>query len=582
MARRSASQSDDLLKVETGSLYPALHRLEKKGWLKSEWGISEANHKAKYYQLTAAGKAQLSRQRDKWAQFVDVIGKIMNPAVGTNAMRPNDNDLDEEIRGHLAINVQQRIERGEKPEAARLAALREFGYVPQLRDEMRRVWYGRWFDMGAALAQDMRVGLRSLMRAKGMAATVVITLALGIGANAAIFSVVRGVLMRPLVNRDEARLVYLRQSATGLGSDNVTFSVPEIKDIRAGATTIEAFGEFSTVEFTLVGLGDPRVIQAGVVDGHYFDVMGLRPVIGRLVEPSDEGLNAAGVAVLTNRFWKNSLNSDPSVVGKTIQLGARSATVIGVLEPSIPYPADTEIIANMVTSPHHMGATMVTLRTHRMTQLFGRLKPGVTIEAARAEMTALHASIVEPASGFLPASLGYAVERHRVARSDCGAGAAGIAGAARRRRGRIHHRVLERRQPDPCSIGSARRRACRSRRAWRQPRCAATDVAGGEPRAVRRRRHPWRAARTAVGRDRRALCRTLLGSRARSVGRFHACYGWAPRSRWRRRCCSLTSPGCRPATHRLDRAWPRAPCASPPAPTGGCACSPPPRLRSVS
>ena len=77
-------------------------------------------------------------------------------------MRPNDHDLDEEIRGHLAINVQQRIERGENPEAARLAALREFGYVPQLRDDMRRVWYGRWFDMAAALGQDMRVGLRSL------------------------------------------------------------------------------------------------------------------------------------------------------------------------------------------------------------------------------------------------------------------------------------------------------------------------------------------------------------------------------------------------------------------------------------
>ncbi len=303
-----ASQSDDLLKVETGSLYPALHRLEKKGWLKSEWGISEANHKAKYYQLTAAGKAQLSRRarqvgaaRRRHRQDHEPRGGHR----GLSAMRPNDNDLDEEIRGHLAINIQQRIERGEKPEAARLAALREFGYVPQLRDEMRRVWYGRWFDLGAAMVQDMRVGLRSLMRAKGMAATVVITLALGIGANAAIFSVVRGVLMRPLVNRDEARLVYLRQSAAGLGVDNVTFSVPEIKDIRARATTIEAFGEFSTVEFTLVGLGDPRVIQAGVVDGHYFDVMGLRPVIGRLVEPSDEGLNAAGVAVLTNRFWKN-------------------------------------------------------------------------------------------------------------------------------------------------------------------------------------------------------------------------------------------------------------------------------------
>ena len=133
--------------------------------------------------------------------------------MANSRMRPDQHELDEEIRGHLAINIKERIDRGEDPEAARVAALREFGYVPHLREEMRRVWYGRWFDMADALAQDMRVGLRSLMRAKGLAATVVITLALGIGANAAIFSVVRGVLLRPLVNRGEDRLVYVRQSA---------------------------------------------------------------------------------------------------------------------------------------------------------------------------------------------------------------------------------------------------------------------------------------------------------------------------------------------------------------------------------
>ncbi len=117
-------------------------------------------------------------------------------------MRPDDRELDEEIRGHLAISVKEWIERGEDPEAARLAALRELGYVPAIRDSMRRVWYSRWFDAAAGLAQDMRIGLRSLLRAKGLAATVVVTLALGIGANAAIFSVVRGVLLRPLVNRE--------------------------------------------------------------------------------------------------------------------------------------------------------------------------------------------------------------------------------------------------------------------------------------------------------------------------------------------------------------------------------------------
>jgi predicted permease len=309
-------------------------------------------------------------------------------------MRPDERDLDEEIRGHLALSIKERIERGEDPEAARVAALREFGYVPAIRDSMRRVWYSRWFDASAALVQDMRIGLRSLLRTKGLAATVVVTLALGIGANAAIFSVVRGVLLRPLVNRGEDRLVYIRQSAPGLGAANITFSVPEIVDFKSRVTTIEAFGDFSTIDFTMLGFGEPRVVQAGVVGGSYFEVMGLRPVLGRLLNASDDGPDAAGAAVLTHRFWTISLNSDRTVIGKTIRLGPRTATVVGVLEPSVPYPADTEIIANVVTSPHHLGATMVTGRTHRMTELFGRLAAGASLEDARAELTAIHAAML--------------------------------------------------------------------------------------------------------------------------------------------------------------------------------------------
>src|SRR6059036_597128 len=136
------------------------------------------------------------------------------------------------------------------------------------------------------------------------------------------------------------------------------------------------------------------MVKAGVVGGSFFDVMGLRPVLGRLLNADDDGPEAAGAAVLTYRFWATSLNSDPSVIGKTIRLGPRTATVVGVLEPAVPYPADTEIIANVVTSPHHLGATMVTNRTHRMTELFGRLAPGVSVEAARAELTAVHAAMV--------------------------------------------------------------------------------------------------------------------------------------------------------------------------------------------
>jgi predicted permease len=320
-------------------------------------------------------------------------------------MRPDERDLDEEIRGHLALSVRERIERGEHPEAARLAALREFGYIPAIRDSMRRVWYGRWLDSAAALGRDMRIAFRSLLRARGLAATVVVTLALGIGANAAIFSVVRGVLLRPLVNRDEDRLLYIRQTAPGIGAENLTFSVPEVNDLTSRVNTISAFGDFSTVSFTMIGLGaEPRVVRAGVVGGAFFDVMGLRPVLGRLLNAQDDGPEAAGVAVLTHRFWTTSLNSDPTVIGRAIRLGPRTATVVGVLEPSVPYPADTEIVSNVVTSPHHLGATMVTNRSHRMTELFGRLAPGASLEQARAELTAAHAAIVREHPEAYPAN----------------------------------------------------------------------------------------------------------------------------------------------------------------------------------
>jgi putative ABC transport system permease protein len=243
--------------------------------------------------------------------------------------------------------------------------------------------------------QDIKFALRSLARTMGLTATVVLTLALGIGANAAIFSVVRGVLLKPLVNRDEDRLIYIRQSARGTGTENATFSVPEIQDLRERVKSLSTFGDFSTIGFTMVGLGEPRVVRAGVVGGSYFEVMGLHPVVGRLLDARDDGPNAAGAAVLTYRFWTTGLGSDPSVLGKTVRLGSRSATIVGVLEPSVPYPAETEIIANVVTSPHHLSATMVTGRVHRMTELFGRLAPGASLESAQAELRAVHAAIVK-------------------------------------------------------------------------------------------------------------------------------------------------------------------------------------------
>jgi len=250
----------------------------------------------------------------------------------------------------------------------------------------------------AAFFGDLKVALRSLARNPALWLTVALTLALGIGANAAIFSIVRGVLLRPLVNRDEDRLIYIQQSAPGLQVDNATFSIPEITDISTHLKTVSKIGTFSTIDFTAEGFGETREIHAGVVDGNYFEVMGLKPVLGRLLDARDDGPNAAGAVVLTYKFWVTGLHADPNVLGKVIRLGSmmetRSATIVGVLEPSIPYPADTEIIANIVTSPHHLSATMVQGREHRMTEVFGRLASDANLKSSRAELRTGYAAMM--------------------------------------------------------------------------------------------------------------------------------------------------------------------------------------------
>ena len=265
---------------------------------------------------------------------------------------------------------------------------------------------------------ELKVGARSLARVKGLTVTVVLTLALGIGANAAMFSLVRAVLLRPLVNRDEDHLIYIRQSAPGVGDDNSTFSVPEIMDLSSRLKTLTSFGDFSTLGFTMTGLGEPRTVTAGVVGGSYFQTMGLRPVLGRLLDAHDDGPNAAGAVVLTYRFWTTALKSDATVLGKTVRLGSfldtRPATVVGVLEPCVPYPQDTEIIANIVTSSHHLSATMVTGRIHRMTELFARLAPGADLETARAELRTVYGGMKSAHPDAYPAKADYRISAVRL------------------------------------------------------------------------------------------------------------------------------------------------------------------------
>ncbi len=258
------------------------------------------------------------------------------------------------------------------------------------------------------LFRDVRYAARSLLRAPVFTVAAVLTLALGIGANTAVFSVVRGVLLRPLPHADGDRLVYLRQSAELAGVDNTTFSVPEILDLQpAGA--LQGIAESSAMGFNLTARGEPRQVLAAIVSGNYFDVMGLGPSLGRVLDEGDDGAEAAPVIVLTYDYWMRAFGGDPGVVGEAVDLGGRAATVVGVVQPAPQYPDRTDVLVNMVTSPHHLSATMVHGRTHRMTEVFARLSPGSTVQQAQTEVDQIEARLHDEYPEAYEAAAGYRV-----------------------------------------------------------------------------------------------------------------------------------------------------------------------------
>ncbi|HEV7991696.1 MAG TPA: ABC transporter permease [Gemmatimonadaceae bacterium] len=254
---------------------------------------------------------------------------------------------------------------------------------------------------------DLRYAVRSVLRARGFALAVVVTLGLGIGATTAIFSVVRGVMLKPLPHREGDRLMYLRQSIRGPGGEDIAFSVPEIADFRTGSKTLAGIAEYSPITLTLVGDNDAVRIDVGLVTGNYFSVMGLSPVLGRSFTEGDDGKSAAPVMMLTYDYWQKRFGGDRAVVGRTLRVAGKAVTVVGVLQPAPYFPARIDALMNMVNSEHHLSAMMVTGRTHRMTAMIARLAPGASVEQARAEVAAItarahadHPEAYDAGSGF--------------------------------------------------------------------------------------------------------------------------------------------------------------------------------------
>ena len=299
----------------------------------------------------------------------------------------SDADLAEELQSHVEMETAENIKRGLAPDEARRQALLASGGVTQAAEEVRDRRGIPWIEN---LVADLRYAVRALRHSPAFTAVVVITLALGIGANTAIFSVVRGVLLKPLPHRDGGRLLYLRQSMDGPAGENIDFSVPEIADFRAATPALAGIAEYSPWSVILEGDHDASRIDVGLVTGNFFDVMGLSAVIGRVTRPSDDGPGVPAVMILTHDFWMHRFGGDPSIVGKSLRLDGGSATVIGVLQPAPFFPGHMDALMNMVVSPHHLSAQMVQGRTHRMTEILARLAPGATLDQARGQVAAVY------------------------------------------------------------------------------------------------------------------------------------------------------------------------------------------------
>jgi len=320
------------------------------------------------------------------------------------AKREKERELSEELRFHLEMEIEQLQALGLGPQAARTEALRRFGGVEKVKEECRHERGLPWIEV---LGQDLRYAFRSLRKTPGFAVVVVVTLALGIGANTALFSVIHGVLLRPLPYGDSERLVHLRQHAPGAGQELLGFSVHEIRDVREASRTLDEVVEYHGMSFTLLGGGEPVRVRTGVVSAEYFDVLGIEPLHGRTFTDRDDDPGAEPVLILGHGFWRRHFGGDPGVVGAALEMNDKMHTVIGVL-PAVPlYPEEQDVYMPTSACPIRSSEEFITDRGRRMMLVLGRTHPGVAPAEVDAEMEALADRLALAHPEVYPAESGY-------------------------------------------------------------------------------------------------------------------------------------------------------------------------------
>jgi putative ABC transport system permease protein len=334
-----------------------------------------------------------------------------------------DGQLDAELQFHIDLEAARYVGQGMSPDQARTTALRAFGGVERVREECRDARKTSWAE---TVARNARYAVRLLRRQPGYAVAVIATLGLGIGANSAIFSVINGVLLRPLPYAESERLVLLRQSAQLAGQEQVPVSIRELYDYREQTSDFSGIVEFHQMSFDLIRRGEPDRVTTGVVSSNFFDVLGVKPVAGRNFVAADERHGAEAVLLLSHSYWKTRFGGDLKIVGQVFQMNDRPHTVIGVLPPVPLYPQECDVYMPTIACPFRArGEEQIASnrRAFGALQVFGRLKSGATPEHAGLQVATVadrfrreHPESYKDQRGFSATTVGVLGELTRNAR----------------------------------------------------------------------------------------------------------------------------------------------------------------------
>ena len=316
---------------------------------------------------------------------MDWLRILLSRCAGFFNKRRLDQDLDEELRSHIEFATQENLRRGLSKEAARTAALRDFGGVTQTKENYR---LQRGLPFLETLASDLRFGVRQLRKSPGFAFTALLTLALGIGANIAIFSVVKAVLLAPLPYNDPGRIVAVWTANPARGDHQFPSTAGDFAIWKQRSGVFEDLAPSYDDEKTLTGQGAPQLLIGYAVSANFLRILGVEPQIGRLYRDQEDRPGGPKVALLSDHLWRTTFHSDRNIVGRAITLNGAPYTVLGVMPNGFNYPASVEVWTPAAIAPSAFDDF-----NHVYVRILGRLKPGVTLAQAQKTLNEVEAQV---------------------------------------------------------------------------------------------------------------------------------------------------------------------------------------------